>query len=105
MSHKCPKWPRAGGGEEQVASLGMGSGPVLTRPPGPGPVECHPSLAGLCPPPAGQFAAMVLPASAPPEPRWKPAHELKEISFQHTPRWRIRALSSPSRTSVAHFTS
>lgn len=51
------------------------------------------------------LSASAPPTSAPPEPHWKTAHKLKEISFQQTSLWRIRALSSPSRMSVVHFTS
>ena len=42
MPHKGPRWPGQGRGEEQVAGQGKGSSPLLTRPLGPGPVECHP---------------------------------------------------------------
>lgn len=42
----------------------------------------------------------VLPArSLPPEPRWKVARKLKEISFQQTALWQIEVLSCPCRGS------
>lgn len=79
--------------------------PLLSGSPSHIPAKCHPShraqLACAHIPPSNSLSDSV----APPEPRWKIAHKLKEISFQQTSLRQIRALSSPSRMSVVHFTS
>lgn len=100
---------RVGGWEGGGGWLGDGvQDPMLSGSPSHVLVKCHPShhawLACAHGPPSNS-PATVPPASAPPEPCWKIAHKLKEISFQQTSLWRIGALSSPSRMSAVHFTS
>lgn len=79
-------------GQQGLERLGGWPGdrvrPLLTRSPSLVQMDHHPTAAPGWPAPTARppiLPARVLPASAPPELRWKTAHKLKEISFQQTP--------------------